>query len=195
MKQSSLADLEAIIESNRTQFYQIGKALKQIRDEQLYHQVLFDTFEAYVKDRWDMSRSHAYRLIDASKVMDNLSLIGDGIVPQNESQARVLAQLKPGDQRKIWREFIESGTALSASNIRRFIKMRGKKGGAGVEANPVNLIDIISTGYKAAVMAMLEQIRVAKNDQWQHTSKQAALYWLRVMKETIISNLIQDNRP
>jgi hypothetical protein len=72
----------------------------------------------------------------------------------------------------------------------KFIKMRGKKGGAGVDPNPVNLIDIISTGYKAAVMAMLEQIRVAKNDQWQHTSKQAALYWLRVMKETIVSNLI-----
>lgn len=195
MQKCGLADLEAIIESNRTQFYRIGRALKQIRDEQLYRQLLFDTFEAYVKDRWDMARSHAYRLIDASKVIDNLSPIGDGILPQNESQARALAQLKPSDQRTIWREFIQSGTTLSASNIRKFIKMRGKKGGTGVEPDPVNLVDMISTDYKAAVMAMLEQIRLAKNDQWQHTSKQAALYWLRVMKETIMSNLHQDNTP
>ena len=177
MKKSSLADLEAIIESNRTQFYRI------------------DTFEAYVKDRWDMVRSHAYRLIDASKVLDNLSPIGDGILPQNESQARALVHLKPIDQRNIWREFIESGTALSASNIRKFIKMRKKKGSTGVDPNPANLIDMTSTGYKAAVMAMLEQIRLAKNEQWQHTSRQAALYWLRVMKETILSNLSQDNTP
>ena len=126
MKKSSLPDLETIIESNRTQFYQIGKALKQIRDEQLYRQLLFDTFESYVKDRWDMARSHAYRLIEASKVIDNLSPIGDGILPKNESQARALAQLKTTDQRNIWREFIESGTALSASNIRKFIKMHQK---------------------------------------------------------------------
>lgn len=193
MKKRTLADLENIIESNRSQFYRTGKALKQIRDEQLYRQLLFDTFEAYVRERWDMARSHAYRLIEASKVIDNLSPIGDGVLPQNESQARVLAQLKPIDQRNLWREFIASGTTLSASNIRKFIKMRGKKGSAGVGLNPENLIDIISTGYKAAVMAMLEQIRLAQNDRWQHTSKQAALYWLRVMKETIMSNLNQDN--
>jgi len=142
-----------------------------------------------------MARSHAYRLIEASKVIDNLSPIGDGIMPQNESLARVLAQLKPIDQRNLWREFIASGTILSASNIRKFIKRRVKKGCAGDDPNPANLIDMISTGYKAAVMAMLEQIRLAQNDQWQHTSKQAALYWLRVMKETIISNLHQDNTP
>jgi hypothetical protein len=192
MKKSSLADLEHIIESNRTQFYQTGKALRQIRDEQLYRQLLFDSFEAYVKDRWDMARSHAYRLIEASKVIDNLSPIGDGILPQNESQARALARLKPADQRNIWREFIESGTALSASNIRRFIKKHGKNRGAGTGSNPVNQIDIISTEFKAAVLAMLEQIRFAQTDQWQKTSKQSALYWLRVMKEKIMSNLHTD---
>jgi len=193
MTKSSLAELENIIEKNQCKFYQIGKALRRIRNEQLYRQLLFDSFEGYVKDRWDMARSHAYRLIEASKVIDNLSPIGDGILPQNESQARALAQLKTADQRSIWREFIESGTALSASNIRKFIKRHGKKGGAGAESNPANLIDIISTGYKAAVMAMLEQIRLAQNDQWENTSKQAALYWLRIMKEKIMSNLHQDN--
>jgi hypothetical protein len=193
MTKMGLAELENIIETNRCQFYQIGKALRRIRDEQLYRQLLFNSFEAYVKQRWDMAKSHAYRLIEASKVIDNLSPIGDGILPQNESQTRALAQLKPFDQRNIWREFVESGTTMSASNIRRFIKMRTKTLVAKVESKPAKLIDIISSSYKAAVMALLEEIRLAQNEQWQHTSRQAALFWLRVMKAKIISNLQPDN--
>jgi len=189
----NLAELEQIIEKNQNRFYRIGKALKQIRDEQLYRHVLFNSFEAYVKDRWDMAKSHAYRLIDASKVIDNLSPIGDGILPQNESQARALTRLKKADQRKIWLGFIESGATLSASNIRKFIKKHRKKGCAGLKPNPTNLIGIISADYKAAVLAMLAQIRLAQNDQWQNTSKQAALYWVRVMKEKIMSNLNRNN--
>jgi hypothetical protein len=193
MAKIGLAELENIIETNRCQFYQIGKALRRIRDEQLYRQLLFNSFEAYVKERWDMAKSHAYRLIEASKVIDNLSPIGDGILPQNESQARALAQLKPIDQRNIWREFVESGTTMSACNIRRFIKMRLKTVVSKVQSKPAKLIDIISSSYKAAVMVMLEEIRLAQNEHWQNTSRQAALFWLRIMKAKIISNLHSDN--
>ncbi len=193
MSKMSLTELENIIETNRCQFYQIGKALRRIRDQQLYRQLLFNSFEAYVKERWDMAKSHAYRLIEASKVIDNLSPIGDGILPQNESQARALAQLKPLDQRHIWREFIESGTTMSASNIRRFIKMRLKRVVPTHQPKPAKLIDIISSSYKAAVMALLEEIRLAQNEHWQHTSRQAALFWLRVMKAKIISKLHPEN--
>jgi hypothetical protein len=189
----SLAELENIIETNRCQFYQIGKALRRIRDQQLYRQLLFNSFEAYVKERWDMAKSHAYRLIEASKVIDNLSPIGDGILPQNESQARALAQLKSLDQRHIWREFIESGTTMSASNIRRFIKMRLKRVVPTHQPKPAKLIDIISSSYKAAVMALLEEIRLAQNEHWQHTSRQAALFWLQVMKAKIVSKLHREN--
>jgi hypothetical protein len=193
MSKMSLAELENIIETNRCQFYQIGKALRRIRDQQLYRQLLFNSFEAYVKERWDMAKSHAYRLIEASKVIDNLSPIGDGILPQNESQARALAQLKPLDQRHIWREFIESGTTMSASNIRRFIKMRLKRVVPTHQPKPAKLIDIISSSYKAAVMALLEEIRLAQNEHWQHTSRQAALFWLQVMKAKIVSKLHREN--
>jgi len=192
MVNSSLTKLENIIETNRCRFYQMGKALRRIRDEQLYRELLFDSFEKYVKERWDMAKSHAYRLIEASKVIDNLSPIGDGILPQNESQTRALAGLKALDQRNIWREFIESGTTINASNIRRFIKMRKKKFIPAVQPKSTNLINIISSNYKAAITAMLYQIQLAQNDHWQSTSKQAALFWLQVMKEKIVSNLHQD---
>ncbi len=186
MAKNILIDLENIIETNRCKFHQVGKALRRIRDERLYRELLFDSFEAYVKDRWDMAKSQAYRLMDASKVIDNLSPIGDGVLPQNESQTRPLARLKTIDQRNIWSEFIGSGTTLNASNIRKFINMRVNK--TAPEPKPENRVDMIAVDFKAAVMAMLEHIRLAQNEHWQKTSRQAALFWLRVMKEKIKSN-------
>jgi hypothetical protein len=187
MTENRLTRLENVIETNQRNFYQIGNALRRIRDEKLYRELLFDTFESYVKTRWDMAKSHAYRLIEASNVIDNLSPIGDGVLPENESQTRVLAQLKKSDQRRIWREFISSGTSLTASNIGKFTKMRIQA--PGQQSSSSHLIDIISASYKKAVMVMLAQIRLAHNDNWETTSKEAGLFWLRVMKEKILSNV------
>jgi hypothetical protein len=187
MGENRLARLETIIENHRRQFYSSGRALKQIRDERLYRDLLFDNFEAYVRQRWDMHRSHAYRLIQAAAVVDNLLPIGDGIVPQNESQARVLARENKDEQRRLWRGFISSGMALNAANIRKFIRSQKKTGPAN-KPKSVQLVEIVSAGYKAAVMAMLDQIRWAKNDAWQTTSKPAALFWLKVMKEHILTH-------
>ncbi len=181
-----LTHLETIIESHRRNFYQAGKALMRIHDEALYRDILFDSFGDYAKTRWDMSKSQAYRLIDASKVIDNLSPIGDGVLPANEAQARVLSCLNEFDQRRIWREFISSGMVLSASNIREFIKRHTQKGASNGHTAQANLIDVISADYKKAVMAMLEQIRLANNDNWQQTSRQAGVYWFRVMKDRIV---------
>lgn len=187
MSENRLARLETIIHKHRRQFYQSGLALKQIRDEGLYRDVLFDNFDDYVRQRWDMHRSHAYRLIQAATVMDNLSPIGDGILPQNESQARVLTLANKDEQRCLWRGFISSGMALNAANIRKFIRSQ-KKASAAKKPKTTQLVEIVSAGYKAAVRAMLEQIRRAKNDAWQTTSKQAALFWLKVMKEQILTS-------
>lgn len=187
MTKNNLADLENVIESNQCEFYKVGKALGRIRDGRLYRQVLFDSFETYVRDRWDMARSQAYRLINASKVIDNLSPIGDGILPQNESQARALTPLKRIEQRNLWREFVESGTTMNASNIRKFIKTRTKKTTPCDKPKPGDRVGVVTANYQAAVKAMLEQIRLAQNDNWQSTSRKAALFWLRIMKDKILS--------
>jgi hypothetical protein len=176
-----LVHLETIIETERRCFYKIGKALKEVRDERLYRQLLFDSFEIYLKQRWDMSRSHGYRLIEAARIIDNLSPIGDKL-PENEAQLRPLIHLSPSDQCKIWRDFLATGTELKARNIRRFVLtyMSGEKKG-------IDQSELISVDYKNAVMAMLKEITLARQDGWQNTSRDAGLFWLRVMKEKIVS--------
>jgi len=177
-----LNHLETVIERNQRSFYQLGKALKEIRDSGLYRKLCFDSFEQYSKIRWDLGKSHCYRLIEASDVIDNLSPIGES-VPQNESQVRPLTKLDAFNQRKAWHAFLKSGKQLKAVNISKFISayMAGPEAPAGGA-----LIEIISQDYLEAVKAMLHQIRIARNDRWQTTCREAALYWNAVMKEKIL---------
>ena len=173
-----LAHLEAVIEKYRRDFYAVGKALNDIRDGRHYQKLSFTTFERYVNVRWDISKSQAYRLIEAFSVMDNLSPIGD-VLPKNEAQARPLTRLDPHSQRKAWRGFLKTQKPLSALNIKRFISLDEQK-------QPSRFIEVTSKEYKEAVSVMLSQISIAQNDRWKSTTQKSALYWNKVMKEKIL---------
>ncbi len=170
-----------MISNNQYRFYELGKALKEIRDSCLYKLSLFNTFEAYARDRWDIGRSQAYRLIDAYSVINNLSPIGDRL-PGNETQTRPLVPLSPPEQRKIWKDFLNTGMEITARNLKNFIDERKAK-----ENSRSGDTDQISSDYMNAVQEMLNQVRYAHNDQWQKTSRQAALLWNRVVQEEILS--------
>jgi hypothetical protein len=183
MQNDRLTHLENLIARNQCNFHEIGKALKEIKDSRLYKLTLFETFEAYTKARWDLGKSHAYRLIQAYQVVNNLSPIGD-ILPGNEYQVRPLVKLDPFEQRKAWKAFLNTGMEITAPNIKKFIA--GCK--PSVKEIPVvDLTDQISKEYMDAVQAMLEQVRIAQNDHWLKTSRQAGLLWTSVIREKILS--------
>jgi hypothetical protein len=125
-----------------------------------------------------MSKSHAYRLIEAFLVIENLSPIGD-VLPKNEAQTRPLTRLDPHSQRRVWRDFLKTQKPLSALNIKRFISL-------GEQKRPSRFVEILSEQYKEAVSAMLSQITIAQNDRWRSTTQSSALYWNKVMKEKIL---------
>ncbi len=181
--QERLTQLECSINGHQRNFYEAGKALMEIRDSRLYKLIFFETFEAYTKARWDMGKSQAYRLINAYKVIRNLSPIGE-ILPVNEAQSRPLAELNDTEQRSIWRAFLKTKADITSRNIRQFIT---EKRSANTDNN-CDLSDTISSGYKCAVNAMLTQVRIARQNGWQRTSRQAALLWNRVVRETILGD-------
>jgi hypothetical protein len=178
LSERRLAHLEAVIQRYRQDFYAVGKALNEIRDARHYQKLSFTTFERYVNVRWDMSKSQAYRLIEAFLVMENLSPIGD-VLPKNEAQARPLTKLDANSQRKAWRGFLKTQKPLSALNIKRFISLDEPK-------QPSRFVEVVSDEYKQAVSAMLCQITIAQNDRWRSTTQRSALYWNKVMKEKIL---------
>ncbi len=189
MQKKRLTQLENLIASKQNYFFEIGKALEEIRDTRLYKLTCFETFEAYTRNRWDMSKSKAYRLIDAYQVVKNLSPIGD-ILPANESQARPLTQFDPIEQRKIWKDFLNTGMEMTALGIQKFIaacKTADKD-------ESLDLTNQISSEYMHAVQAMIEQVRIAQNDHWQKTSRQAGLLWNKVIQEKILSKVIDNGK-
>lgn len=113
---------EAVIANGLQSFYQVGLALTRIRDSKSYKEVAgYNTFQEYCKDKWDMGRSRAYQLIDAYNLGENLSTIVDTL-PETESQCRPLIQLKPEDQRTVWKKIIDSGEKITAKLVNETVE-------------------------------------------------------------------------
>lgn len=102
---TELESYEHTIEAGLKSFVEVGNALQAIRDKRLYKET-HDTFEEYAQEKWDLSTTHTYRLMEAAQVDNNLSPMGD--TPRIERHARPLARLKPEQQRKVWGEAIDT---------------------------------------------------------------------------------------
>lgn len=102
---AALAEHEAVIERGIKTFYEVGTALADIRDRELYR-AEHGSFEAYCQQRWQMSRAHAYRMIEAAEVV---SPIGDTNLPlpANEGQARELARVPEPERAEVWAATVE----------------------------------------------------------------------------------------
>jgi len=85
-----LGELERVVAEGARAFVEVGHALFEIREQRLYR-ATHTTFQDYCRERWHLSRPEAYRAIDAARVVEVLTPIGDA--PMNEGQARELAPL------------------------------------------------------------------------------------------------------
>lgn len=113
---SALTECEAIIQDGMTTFLAVGNALVRIRDEQLYLGGGYTSFDQYCRERWDMSGSHAYRLIDASETVRELP--PGTPLPANEAQARELKVVAPEARAEVMQEASEAtGGNLTAKAI------------------------------------------------------------------------------
>src|SRR5690242_1873908 len=70
------------------------RALRQIHDDKLYKVAGHKSFEDYCEKRWGYSKSHAYRLIDHAKIVDQLKSEGAEILPAGEGVTRPLQKLR-----------------------------------------------------------------------------------------------------
>lgn len=91
-----LAELEARVERGRTLFIDVGEALTTIRDKRLYRQT-HTAFGDYLQDRWSMSRSSGYRLIDAALVA--------GVVTETVPNGDTLGDDDPDSIESLQREY------------------------------------------------------------------------------------------
>jgi hypothetical protein len=82
-RKRKLAELEQIVKDGLLTYQEVGNALDEIRSLRL-HKPEYKNFSAYLKEKWGMCRSHAYRLMAAAKVANCLP-VGDR--PNSERKA------------------------------------------------------------------------------------------------------------
>ena len=97
-----LVNLEQVITDGMETFVHVGQALRAIQAGDLYRGT-HSTFAAYVKDRFGLGKSQAYRQMDAAEVAAIVSPIGD---IRNEAQARELVGLEPDQAREVYQKVI-----------------------------------------------------------------------------------------
>jgi len=187
-----LDELELVINKNMKAFYEIGAALKEIRDSRLYKNVLgYDTFEDYCRERWDMGRRYINYQIGATQVVDNLQDGNHGSqIPSSERQARPLTRLSPPLQIEAWTKVIDTApdgrvTAIHVMRVvgkmvgddekRRFRKVRHK----------LRNETLISESFKNAFDNLAGEIQDAKFNNWKDTSRDVVMQYLHSLKSII----------
>ena len=127
-EKKELRKCESIIRKGAKVFVEVGRALLRIQEAQLYRGS-YSTFDEYCKDRWEMSRAHAYRLIESAKVVEDVS--ETGTAPTREAQARPLSKLRnPQARRDAWTEAqksSESGKVTAKAVEAAVDKIQGKE--------------------------------------------------------------------
>jgi hypothetical protein len=122
-EKTRLAELELLL---KDAFYRAGQALKEIRDSRLYRDE-YATFEDYCRDKWDIARNYANKVIAASEVVKNLSTTGTH-TPSSERQARPFTSLPPDQQIDAWQEVVNTAqgritTALCEKVAKKYKKL------------------------------------------------------------------------
>jgi hypothetical protein len=84
VERGDLTAAECVIERGLATFVEVGESLARIRDARLYREG-YATFDAYCRDRWNLSQRHVNRLVEASETVRAMGPNGPAIT--NEAQA------------------------------------------------------------------------------------------------------------
>ena len=181
-----LEELEEVINRNLQSFYEVGRALMEIRDNELYklkNGGSYSTFDAYCKSQWSMSKVHAYRFIDSVNVIDNLKS-NQLVTPSAESQTRPLARLEPEQQKEVWQRAVETAPdgRVTARHVESIVReVRPKR-------TPIIKQDVISDSFQSAFDNMVDELKNASALKWKETSYDGALNLMRTLV-TIIEQM------
>jgi hypothetical protein len=100
-----------------------GMALSEIQKSKLYEEENFETFEEFIQETWGISRSYAYRLIEAGDVKNNVSMSPVGDTLTTESQARELSALPKEKQVEVLEHVAKNGPVTAKALHRQVEKV------------------------------------------------------------------------
>lgn len=160
IEKESLQMCEEKINRGLNTFYEVGRALIQIRDQYLYRE-MYSTFEEYCRKRWQISSRYAQLLSGATQTIDNLRT-NCSHLPENEAQVRPLVSLEPEEQKIVWQIVqetapngkVSSGHVKSIVNTFKDVLTGAIDGGDGID---IPIAQATTDHVKAAVNEELQE--------------------------------------
>lgn len=178
---AALEEQERIIEAGLNTFTEVGFALLRIQEGKHYRAAGYRTFETYCRQRWDMGRQYAYRIMDASQIAAVLSPQGDTLPPNQERQMRELAPLRddPDKLVEVWAKAVEAseGRQPPVSTLRKAVaEVTGESPeyvlpkGDGEISHPAP--------YSQAVLNVIAELLVGYPDVLDPFAGTGRIFWL-----------------
>jgi hypothetical protein len=165
-KKARLHELERVIERSLQSFLECGRALLQVRDEQLYRP-LYASFGDYLVKRWGITYSQGASLMRSTLVAEILLAgpagpEGDAPLPEHVAEAtlRPLQKLSPELQCAVWRlssRITEKPTANIVSRIVRTVTAAIQAGESGV-ASDASTANEAKRAQKAIFLASINRL-------------------------------------
>lgn len=119
---------EATIEGGLKTFVAVGHALTAISEGRLYRED-YETFDAYLRGRWGMSKSRGYQLMQSAEMSTTVDI-------ENERQARELAGLDTEEAVEVVEEAKAGNNGkLTGPAIRKTREKRKNAQGKGSESS------------------------------------------------------------
>ena len=205
LEQKRLDQLEEVVVVNFRSFVQVGQALAEIRDRQLYR-ARSKTFELYVKAVFDVARGTAYRYIAAAQVVENVSTWrqknGDAdvidLLPINEAQVRPLTRLRPEQQVSVWQAAVEQAPRgkITAGYVNKVVKKYlGEVTTTGIRNTQARLQhEHVSADFKTAFDALLDQVVKEKEAGYKTTPKAMILKYVDSLRAVLTQGDTEDNQ-
>jgi hypothetical protein len=148
-KATPLSKPERTIQAGLGVFESVVESLAIIKERKLFR--AYGDFQTYLHERWEphfkktwqhkYSRQHLFRLTKAIEVRENLSPIGN-VTGLKESQARVLSQADPEEQRQAWSKAKEEeaagGQPATAKRLQELLDKAGDPPGDDPKVSAVD---------------------------------------------------------
>jgi len=123
---SSLAELEAMVESHLATWDDSAKALARIRDEKRWGDE-HSSFGEYALARFEMAPDTASRYASAGHVLNILETAKATKLPANEYQCRLLAGLSDDQIIEVWKAVEATKKKITGTLIKKHVPQRSSK--------------------------------------------------------------------
>ncbi len=119
-ERATLRHCENAVTKGLKTFYEVGDALKTIRNQRLYRET-FASFRAYCRARWGFEAARARQFIAAADVFKDVAEVSD-VQPANEAQMRSLSHLDTEHRQQVWKLATEKAAQPTEALIKGTIR-------------------------------------------------------------------------